>query len=127
MKLLQLRLLVKDFKKSAEFYRDVLELPVGWYEESMEYAIFNNGETKIELLSRNAMAQVIGEENGSEEAVPFHFLLQFNVEDVDSVYQHLQEKGVNFLTEPHDRKEWGARIAHFRDPEGNLIEIYKML
>lgn len=54
MKLLQIRLLVNDFKKSVEFYKDSLGLPISWLENEMEYALFDNGETKIEpFISRN--------------------------------------------------------------------------
>ena len=128
LKLLQIRLLVNDFKKSTEFYRDLLGIPISWYEEEMEYALFNNGETKIELLSQNAMAEVIGKENRSLDGESqSNFLLQFEVEDVDKTYNRLRENGIEFITKPHDRKEWRSRIAHFRDPDKNLIEIYKML
>ena len=128
MKLLQIRLLVNDFKKSTEFYRGLLGIPISWYEEEMEYALFNNGETKIELLSQNAMAEVIGKENRSLDGESqTNFLLQFEVENVDKTYEYLRENGVEFVTEPHDRKAWRSRIAHFRDPDKNLIEIYKML
>jgi len=128
LKLLQIRLLVNDFKKSTEFYRDLLGIPISWYEEEMEYALFNNGETKIELLSQNAMAEVIGKENRSLDGESqTNFLLQFEVENVDKTYEYLRENGVELVTEPHDRKEWRSRIAHFRDPDKNLIEIYKML
>ncbi|MBY0089286.1 hypothetical protein BTA37_09935 [Priestia megaterium] len=128
MKLLQIRLLVKDFKKSVEFYKDLLGIPISWYEDEMEYALFNNGETKIELLSQKAMMKVIGnkDESLSGES-PSNFLLQFEVEDVDKTYDYLRENGIEFVTDPHDRKEWRSRIAHFRDPDKNLIEIYKML
>lgn len=94
----------------------------------MEYALFNNGETKIELLSRKAMAEVVGEEKKILEGESqSKFLLQFEVEDVDKTYNRLRENGIKFITKPHDRKEWRSRIAHFRDPDRNLIEIYKML
>jgi catechol 2,3-dioxygenase-like lactoylglutathione lyase family enzyme len=126
MKLKQIRLLVKDFKKSAAFYRDVLEFPVGWDLEDMEYALFNTGETKLELVSRKAMAEVIGEgHKPAESDTQSNFLLDFEVEDIDAVFHRLREKGIVFVTEPHDRMEWNARVAHFRDPDGNLIEIYK--
>jgi len=128
LKLLQIRLLVKDFKKSVEFYKDLLGIPISWYEDGMEYALFNNGETKIELLSQKAMMKVIGNEDESLSGEsPSNFLLQFEVEDVDKTYDYLRENGIEFVTEPHDRKEWKSRIAHFRDPDKNLIEIYKML
>ncbi|MDQ0270397.1 putative enzyme related to lactoylglutathione lyase [Cytobacillus purgationiresistens] len=55
------------------------------------------------------------------------FLLQFEVGDVDKNDNRFLENGIKFVNKPHDRKEWGERVAHFRDPEGNLIEIYIML
>ena len=34
------------------------------------------------------------------------------------------QKGVEFAVGPTDRPDWYLRTAHFRDPEGNLIELY---
>ncbi|ATX83780.1 VOC family protein [Bacillus velezensis] len=128
MKLLQIRLLVNDFKKSVEFYKDSLGLPISWLEKEMEYALFDNGETKIELLSRENMAEIVGEERKSLDGeAQSRFLLQFKVEDVDKTYDYLHKKGIKCVNEPHDRQEWRARVAHFRDPDNNLIEIYKMI
>ncbi|MBD0399115.1 VOC family protein [Bacillus sp. 2211] len=128
MKLLQIRLLVNDFKKSVEFYRDSLGLPISWLEKEMEYALFDNGETKIELLSQENMAEIVGEERKSLDGdAQSRFLLQFKVEDVDKTYDYLHKQGIICVNEPHDRQEWRARVAHFRDPDNNLIEIYKMI
>ncbi|MDR0143287.1 VOC family protein [Bacillus sp. JHAA] len=128
MKLLQIRLLVNDFKKSVEFYKDSLGLPISWLEKEMEYALFDNGETKIELLSRENMAEIVGEERKSLDGdAQSRFLLQFKVEDVDKTYDYLHKQGIKCVNEPHDRQEWRARVAHFRDPDDNLIEIYKMI
>ncbi|MBS4162425.1 VOC family protein, partial [Klebsiella pneumoniae] len=123
LKLLQVRLLVQDVKKCVKFYNDFLGLPISWYEEKLEYALFNNGETKIELFSRNKMAAVVGDELEGE--AHSRFLLQFEVEDVDQTYNDLKENGIEFVNKPYDRKEWRARMAHFRDPDQNLIEIYQ--
>jgi lactoylglutathione lyase len=97
VKLSQIRLMTSDFHKSVAFYRDVMELPLGTYAEGMQFASFNTGETKIEIFSRQ----------------------------VDEVCAGLKNKGVLFLNEPHDRKDWNARVAHLRDPDGNVIELYK--
>lgn len=128
MKLKQIRILVRDFMKSVLFYRDILELPVSYCEEQLEYALFDNGETKIELIPRKMMAEIVREVNKPLEAdSQSGFLLQFEVEDVDKASHRLREKGIDFVNAPHDREEWRARVAHFRDPDGNLIEIYRML
>jgi lactoylglutathione lyase len=42
---------------------------------------------------------------------------------VDATYADLKARGVHFVTEPADQEAWVLRVAHFRDPDGNLIEI----
>lgn len=126
MKLMQVRLLANDFEKSVAFYRDVLEFPVGMVVEEMGYAYFKIGETNIEVVSRSLFAEVVGEEGKSLEAGhPSSFFLCFSVEDVDAAYERLSAKGVEFINKPQDKKEWDARVAHFRDLDGNVLEIYK--
>ncbi|TXK85297.1 VOC family protein [Paenibacillus sp. N3.4] len=125
MNLLQVRILVHDFQKSAAFYKDVLELKADWYEESMEYALFNTGAARIELLSRKAMGEAIGEELRQGESYETNFILNMEVDDVDAEYNRLRDKGVLFVKEPFDHPAWQARLAHFRDIDGTLIEFYQ--
>ena len=49
--------------------------------------------------------------------------LCFDVPSVDASYADLSRKGVVFVTKPHDQPDWMIRVAHFRDPDGNLFEI----
>ena len=49
------------------------------------------------------------------------------VDDVDASFEGLKKKGIDFITVPMDMDDWGIRVAHFRDPESNLIEIYTEL
>lgn len=48
--------------------------------------------------------------------------LSFRVEDVDAEYARLREMGVVFMTRPRTYP-WGARSAHFRDPDGNIVTL----
>ena len=41
--------------------------------------------------------------------------------------QTLLAKGVTVLVPPTDHPDWGIRTVHFRDPDGNLIEVNQNL
>jgi lactoylglutathione lyase len=119
------RLLVADFRASFRFYRDVLGFTPTWGDENDVYADFETGGATLALFRRDLMAQAVGTTDKpasaeSQDMVAF----VFSVENVDAAYAELQGKGVVFLTEPQDRAAWGIRTAHFRDPDGNLLEIY---
>jgi hypothetical protein len=34
---------------------------------------------------------------------------------------------VTLLREPHDQAAWHQRVAHFRDPDGRLVELWSPL
>lgn len=113
------RLLVSNFRLSLEFYRDTLSFK-GWHNDEMEYAYFE--EKQLALFARDKMPQTT---DVMSSAPSSNFVLQFEVDNVDDVYQSLLGKGVQFVIPPTDMPNWGSRIAHFRDPDGNLIELYK--
>jgi predicted enzyme related to lactoylglutathione lyase len=53
--------------------------------------------------------------------------LVFAIDDVDAACMQLKKLGIQLTAEPTDHKDWGIRAAHFRDPDGNLIEINQPL
>ena len=46
-----------------------------------------------------------------------------SVESVDDVVARLRAQGTE-VGDPFDRPDWGIRVAHVRDPDGNLVELY---
>lgn len=48
--------------------------------------------------------------------------IHFEVPDVNTAYTKLLKRGVTF-EHPPANMTWGTRMAAFRDPEGNAIEI----
>jgi catechol 2,3-dioxygenase-like lactoylglutathione lyase family enzyme len=118
------RLLVNRFKDCFLFYRDVLELPVRYGDANSDYAEFKSDAIHIALFQRVRMAEVVDKANQISDAdTQDRVALVLRVDDVSSVYEKLTAKGVEFVTGPAERKEWGCRTSHLRDPDGNLIEI----
>ena len=128
MKLNQVRLLVDDFAACRDFYRDILGLELTLEAENEVYAQLIGEGVALGLYRRELMAGVVGRaEAADERGGKDTHLLAFQVEDVDAVVANLKTKGAELVTEPHDQEAWFMRVAHLRDPDGNLIEIFHSL
>ncbi|MFC3209843.1 VOC family protein [Planomicrobium okeanokoites] len=126
MELTHIRLLVDNYKECFLFYRNVLGFNVVWGDEDSNYADFEFAGVKLGLFERKRMADAIGAEYHLLRKRSDKAALIFKVEDVEETYRELQKK-VDFLTEPTVQEDWGIKVAHFRDPAGNLLEIYESL
>ena len=45
------------------------------------------------------------------------------VDSVEDTYNSLNK----FINESHNQADWGIKVAHFRDLDDNLIEIYEVI
>jgi len=118
------RLLVTDYDAEYRFFRDVLGFQPTYGAEGENYADFDCNGLCVALFKRSLMTDdVKTSAKPSESDSQDRVALIFGVADVDAMAADLKKKDVGFVTEPHDRSEWGIRVAHFRDPDGNLIEI----
>ncbi len=116
-----IRLLVSDFPACFRFYRDVLGFTPTVGAENEVYADFEAGGQGIALFQRELMAEAVGAAVGG--AVQDAAVLVLATAHVDAAAEALRAKGVLLVSEPTDRPDWGIRTAHFRDPDGHLIEI----
>jgi catechol 2,3-dioxygenase-like lactoylglutathione lyase family enzyme len=126
LKLDNIRLLVTRFDEAFVFYRDVVGLRPTSGKPGENYASFVfPGGAQIALFKRELMAEALG--TGARPATRLEqdtAALILSVDDVDALYARLKAKGVEFVGPPTNRDVWGIRAAHFRDPDGNLIEIF---
>lgn len=124
------RLLTARFREMFVFYRDVLGLTISWGDLQGIYASFqiNGSSTALALFARSEMSQAIGTSNLPAESVSQDkAMVIFEVEDVDKVAGQLISRGVTLIDEPKDMSDWGIRVIHLRDPDGNLLEIFSEL
>lgn len=122
------RLLVSDFDAEFRFFKEVLGFTSTFGAEGESYADFDCAGINIALFKRDLMHDdLYGNSLPTAKESSDHLALIFGVQDLDETVALLKGKGVNFVREPHDRSDWGIRVAHFRDPDGNLIELNEAL
>ncbi|MDE3723017.1 MULTISPECIES: VOC family protein [Nocardiopsis] len=124
-----IRLLVDDYEACFRFYADVLELPVLRGDEKSRYAEFDvESGTRLALNQREVMAEAL-ETDTADPELPHQdrMAVVFEVDDVDATAARLVADGAPQVMAPRDWTAWGIRAAHFRDPDGYLLEISRPL
>jgi lactoylglutathione lyase len=123
LEIAHVRLFVPSVRECFLFYRDVIGLKVRHGDETTPFAEFQTGSINLALepllVSEPDVAWVKPHEFSAQDRVA----IILRVENVDATYDQLKSKNVEFVKEPHDTPEFGMRVAYFRDPAGNLIEL----
>ena len=122
-----LRLLVSDFGAAVHFWRDLMQFPLQFQDESLGYAYFDTGKGGLELMDADYFAQSLGEVTPAPAAQGRQIVINVRVDDVDQAYKDLLAQGVAPLAQPQDRPLWRARTAHIADPDGHVVELYTSL
>ena len=115
-------LFVEDLAATKQFYQDVFGLPVHY--EDAGSAVFNFGNTLINLLKVTEAPELIAPAKVAEPDAGSRIQFTIDVDDVDAMCVELASRGVELLNGPMDRP-WGIRTAAFRDPAGHIWEIAK--
>ncbi len=126
MEFFGVRLLVSDFPAAVRFWRDVMKLALS-YSDEVGYAYFMMGNVGLELMRRDSMMAALGESQSVSNPAGRQITLNFKVDDVDAAFADLVSRGAKPIADPQDRPDWRARTAHLTDPDGNVIELYKLL
>ena len=124
MKFSNVRLLVKDYKKCFEFYTQKLGFEAAF--DMGVYASFKvaEGIEGLAIFVSDDMASFIGNTDKSQPGgYREKSMVSFEVECVDTTYNALKAKGVEFINEPTDWHAAFMRVVHLYDPEENLINF----
>jgi catechol 2,3-dioxygenase-like lactoylglutathione lyase family enzyme len=114
-------ILCSNMKETRAFYQDVMGFPLDHDSES--WVSFRVGATLLTLRPRGRLFEW---DDGPSAPGAAAVQLAFRVSPtaLDACHAELVAKGVAILRKPTDLPAWRHRTLFFRDPEGNLIEIY---
>jgi predicted enzyme related to lactoylglutathione lyase len=119
MNFVSVRVIATDVKQLVGFYEQVTGQPARWATEDFAELVTPAGTLAI------ASARTI-EMFGAGAAVPASnhtVIIEFRVDDVDRDYARLQGLVAEFVQEP-TTMPWGNRSTLFRDPDGNLVNLF---
>ncbi|MFE7931970.1 VOC family protein [Streptomyces sp. NPDC057456] len=126
MEFVQVRLLVTDFAACYRFYAEVLGLKPQSGAERGPYEKFSpaTGSTGIAIQDRAMMAEVLGELGGTANG--HRSLVALRVDDLDAMCARITARGATLIHGPAPMGD-RMRVAHLKDPEGNLVELQEWL
>ncbi|MFI7315847.1 VOC family protein [Streptomyces venezuelae] len=126
MELAQVRLLVADFPACYRFYGEVLGLKPQSGAQDGPYEKFSPavGSAGIALQDRAMMADLLGEL--ADAATGHRSLVVLRVDDLDAYCAEIVGRGAVLAHGPAPMTE-RMRVAHLKDPEGNLVELQEWL
>lgn len=118
MNFVSTRIITDDIKRLVHFYERI-GLAAKWYtddfaEISTSIATLAIGSTRTMALF--AAGAAVGGQNRS-------VIIEFQVPDVDLVYEHLKSVVSEFVQQP-TTQPWGNRSVLVRDPDGNLVNLF---
>ncbi|MEU0188567.1 VOC family protein [Streptomyces afghaniensis] len=126
MELAQVRLLVTDFAACYHFYGEVLGLKPQSGAADGPYEKFSPavGSAGIALQDRAMMAEVLDELG--DTANGHRSLVVLRVDALDAYCEEITVRGATILHGPAHLTD-RLRVAHLKDPEGNLVELQEWL
>lgn len=118
MKFAQARIVTNDVRGLTRFYEEVTGMtPSG----DDRYVEFHAGGPTIAISSQHMID--LSSAGATTPRANRSMILDFEVEDVDAERARLQTIVREFVLEP-TTQPWGNRAMLFRDPDGNLINMF---
>ena len=111
-------IITQDMPRLRDFYRAVLQVePQG----DDGFTGFATADVTLTLFPSAGMEQLApGSMLGAGHG---HWVLEFEVEDVDREHARLVALNVP-IVKPPATHPWGMRSVWFRDPDGNLLDFF---
>lgn len=119
MKFVSTRVITADVGRLVAFYEKVTETTAVWGNE-----LFAEIPTAVGTLAIGSDKTVpLFGDGSAEPAANRSAIVEFIVDDVDADYERLRGHLADVVREP-TTMPWGNRALLFRDPDGNLVNLF---
>ena len=127
MELVQSRIVTDNVERLAAFYARLVGAPVALNEYYVEVPAgpvsVGFSKRRFTEYHRECAAAAAGAAVPGPQGLRPEVILDFLVDDVDAEYERISALGVEWVLPP-TTQPWGNRNMIFRDPEGNLINVF---
>lgn len=119
MDFVSVRIITGDVARLVAFYERATGVRAQWANE--DFAELRTASAALAIGSTRTVP--LFAPGSARPAANHSVILEFLVEDVDSVYENLTGFVADFVNEP-TTMPWGNRALLFRDPDGNLVNFF---
>ncbi|MFI7004660.1 VOC family protein [Nocardia sp. NPDC050175] len=119
MNFVSIRIITADITRLVAFYERATGLQAHWSTE--DFAELTTPSATLAIGSTRTVP--LFAPNSAHPADNHSVIIEFLVDDVDTIYKNLTTFVTDFVNEP-TTMPWGNRALLFRDPDGNLINFF---
>ncbi len=121
MNLISLRIITDNLYDLVKFYELVTEMPVAQY--TPDFAELKTEIATLAIGSTRTL-QFFGGEHVAQPSQNRSTIIEFMVTDVDKDYERLIDYLKPYLVQKPTVMPWGNKSLLFRDPDGNLVNLF---
>jgi len=119
MNLVSIRLITADVARLVAFYEHVTGVPADW--ATPDFAEVRTGAGTLAVGSTRTVP--LFAPGSAEPAANRSAIVEYRVDDVDAEYARLAGSLDDLVAAPATLP-WGNRSLLFRDPDGNLVNLF---
>ncbi|MFD7922074.1 VOC family protein [Streptomyces sp. NPDC059740] len=119
MDFVSIRIITDDVARLVAFYERATGLPASWSTE--DFAELRTPSATLAIAGTRTVP--LFSPGAAHPADNRSVILEFLVDDVDSVYRNLSGFVADFVNEP-TTMPWGNRSLLMRDPDGTLVNFF---
>ena len=116
-----MRIITNNVKSLVEFYERVTGMPAVRY--TPDFAELQTQSATLAIGSTNTL-QFFGGAEVAQAAQNHTVIVEFRVDNVEKDYERLTDLLQSFLVQKPTTMPWGNKSLLFRDPDGNLVNLF---